>query len=70
MKILANEYEPKDIIKIIRKTTNLSQKDFASTINCSKDTLQSYELGRRNYSMEKLLEIANIHKIEITLEKK
>lgn len=33
MKINANKYEPKDIIKIIREWTNKTQKDFGQVIN-------------------------------------
>lgn len=69
MKIIANEYEPKDIIKIIREWTELSQKDFGKSVNYSEDTIQSYETGRRTYDIHTLLHIAKIHGITITLEK-
>jgi len=48
----------------------LSQKDFGKTVNCSESTIQSYELGRRNYNIQTLMHIAKVHGITITLEKK
>ena len=70
MKIIANNYEPKDIIRIIREWSGLSQKDFGKTVNCSQSTILSYELGRRNYNIQTLMHIAKVHGITITLEKK
>lgn len=69
MKLIANNYEPKDIIRIIREWSGLTQKDFAKSVNCSESTIQSYELGRRNYTFQTLMYIAKIHNIEIIIEK-
>ena len=35
MQLKANNYEPQEIIKIIREWTELTQADFAKTINRS-----------------------------------
>ncbi|MGN1301646.1 MAG: helix-turn-helix domain-containing protein [Clostridia bacterium] len=70
MKIVANDYEPKDIIKIIREWTELTQKDFGKSINRSLRGIQDYEAGRRCYNINTLLDIANKHNITITIEKK
>ena len=70
MKITANDYEPKDIIKIIREWTELTQKDFAKTINRTRDSIQKIESGKRGYSMSTLLDIAEKHNLTITIEKK
>lgn len=70
MKITANDYEPKDIIKIIREWTELTQKDFAKTINRTRDSIQKIESGKRGYSMSTLLDIAKKHNLTITIEKK
>ncbi len=70
MKIIANDYTPEQIIRIIREWTELSQKDFGKTINRSESGIQAYELGNRNYNMQTLIQIANKHGITITLEKK
>lgn len=70
MKIVANSYKPNEIIKIIREWSELNQKDFAKTINKSKDTVQSYELGRNKMSLNTFLEMAKEHNLVITIEKK
>ena len=70
MKIIANDYTPEQIIRIIREWTELSQKEFGKTINRSESGIQAYELGNRNYNMKTLIQIANKHGITITLEKK
>lgn len=70
MKIVANDYEPKDIIKIIREWTELTQKEFGKSINRSLRGIQDYEAGRRCYNINTLLDIAEKHNIKITIEKK
>lgn len=70
MKIIANNYEPNEMIKIIREWTELSQKEFGESINKSKDTIQSYELGRINMNLNTLYDIAKKHNLIITIEKK
>lgn len=70
MEIKANDYDPKDIFKFMRQATDLTQKDFAKTINKSKDWCQSNELGRTNYLFKDLLELANKNNFEIIIKKK
>lgn len=70
MKLTLNRYDTKDVIKIIREWTNLSQKEFGKSINKSERTIQDYESGRRRYNAETLKTICKVHKIEITIEKK
>lgn len=70
MKFNLNNYEPKDIIKILREWTELTQKDFGKSINKSRKTVQKYELGELNYNIVTLLKIAKTHNITITIEKK
>lgn len=70
MKMIANNYEPKDIIKIIREWTELTQKDFGKSINRSLRGIQDYESGRRCYNINTLLDIAEKHNLTITIEKK
>ncbi len=70
MKIIANNYQPKEIIKIIRDWSELTQKDFAKTINKSKDTIQSYELGRNKITLDTFMEIAKKQNLIITIERK
>ena len=70
MKIIANNYEPKYIIRIIREWTELTQKDFAESINRSRDSIQKIETGKRGYNISTLLDIARKHNLIITIEKK
>ncbi len=70
MKIKANEYEPKDIMKIIREWTELTQKEFGKSIGKAERTIQGLELGETGYSIKTLLKIAKVHNLEITIEKR
>lgn len=70
MEIKANDYEPKDILKFMRQATNLTQKEFARTINKSKDWCQSNELGRSNYLFKDLIELAHKNNFEIIIKQK
>jgi len=70
MKIIANDYSPKEIIRIIREWTELTQKEFGKSINRSEKGIQAFELGARNYDMSTLIQIANTHGLKIIIEKK
>ena len=70
MKIKANDYKANEIIKIIREWSGKTQEEFGKTINRSKNAIQLYEYGHRNYDFELLLKIAKKENITITLEKK
>ncbi len=69
MKLVANNYEANDIFKIIREWTNLTQADFAKSIDRSTRTVQDYEAGLTKYSMKMLLDIAKKYNLKITIEK-
>lgn len=69
MRVIFNEYEPKDIIRIIRDNTNLTQKEFGKMINKSERTIQDYESGRKRYYAETLKRICDVFDIKITIEK-
>ncbi len=69
MKIVANDYEAKDILKIIREWTGLTQKEFGKAIDRSERTMQNLEAGISNYSFKTLLEVAKKHNIEIVISK-
>ena len=58
MKIIANNYRANEIIKI------------GKSINKSKNAVQFYEYGQRNYDFELLLQIAKKEGLIITIEKK
>lgn len=69
MELKFNDYEPKDIIHIIREWTEKTQKDFGKSIGKSTRTIQDYEAGRRRYYVETLKQICKIYNITITIEK-
>ena len=70
MKLVANNYEAKDIMRIVREWSTLKQEEFGKTINRSRRSVQDYEAGITNYSMSMLLDIAKKQGITITMEKK
>ncbi|MFA5603465.1 MAG: helix-turn-helix transcriptional regulator [Bacilli bacterium] len=71
MKIIANNFEVKEIMKIIREWTELSQEDFAKSIGRkSRDGISSIEQGRAKVYLNELLKIAKKHNLIITIEKK
>ena len=70
MKLNFNDYEPKDIARIIREWTELSQKDFADSLHKSKRTVEAWEYGETVMNLRTFLKIAEKHNIEITLRKK
>ncbi len=69
MKIIANNYTPPEIIRIIRESTELTQKQFGKTIHRSEKGIQAFELGKRNYTVETLLQIADVHNLKVIIEK-
>ena len=70
MKIKLNDYEPKDVMRIIREWTELDRADFGDSINKSANTIKNYEIGKSNYSVLSLQKIAKKYSITITIEKK
>lgn len=70
MQLKANDYKANEIIKIIREWTELTRKDFAKTINRSPKTIEAYEYGSINVSLEMFLRICKIYDIEVIIRKK
>ena len=69
MKIIANKYETKDIIRFLREWTNKNQPEFGKSIGLSGMTIQGYERGARKYTFETLMKIAKKYGYKITIEK-
>lgn len=69
MKFLANDFEPKEICKMIREWTNLTQSEFGKTIHRSDRSVRMLESGESHLTVETLLAIAKAHGIKITVEK-
>lgn len=70
MKIIANDYNAKEIIRIIREWSELSQKEFAKRIHRTERSIQMLESGERNYTLETLIQVANEFDVTISIEKR
>ena len=70
MEIKATKYKGKDILKFIRQNSNMTQKEFAKTINKTRDWQASNEIGRSRYFIDDLIEIAKVHNLEIIIKDK
>ena len=62
MKIIANNYNAPDIMRIVREWTELSQTEFGKSIHRSLRGVQAFESGERNYSLQTFIQIANTHR--------
>lgn len=70
MKIIANNYEEKEVFKIIREWTGLTQEELAKELGYSNyHTIKQIERGVNKYTFQKLMDIAKKHNIKIILEK-
>lgn len=69
MKINANNYEAKDIVKFIREWTELNQRDFGKTINRSRDSINNIENGRNRMYLNDFLEMCKTHNVNVIIEK-
>ncbi len=69
MKLIANDYSEKDIMKILREWTNLKQDEFGKSIGLSGMTIQGYERGVRNYSFKTFMKVAKKYGYKVTIEK-
>lgn len=65
-----NDYEPNEIIRFIRQSTELTQKEFGKSIGKSERAIQNYESGRRTYNSELLKLICQKHNVEIIIKKR
>lgn len=70
MQIKANDYKPKETVKFIREWTDLTQNDFAKSINRSRKTIEGYEYGTVNVSLATFLKMCKEHNIEVIVRKK
>ena len=69
MKIIANDYPTKNIIKIMREWTELNQTEFGKTINRSRDSINNIENGRNRMYLNDFIEMCQKHDIKIIIEK-
>ncbi len=69
MKLKANKYEHKDIMKIVREWTNKTQKEFGEDVKKSNEWVKANETGKTNYYFKDLLNICKKNNIDITFSK-
>ena len=70
MKFTANDYEPKEVFRILREWTNLTQEELGKLMNKKgRAWAKNIESGRSRYYFEDILAIAKKHKIKIIFEK-
>ena len=71
MKIIANNYEPKEVFKIIREWTELTQEELGKELGYKNyHAIKQIERGVNSFTFQKLMEIAKKHNIIITIEKR
>ncbi len=70
MQFKANDYKPKEIIKLVREWSELTQNDFAESIHRSRKTIEGYEYGTINVSLATFLKMCKAHNIEVIVRKK
>lgn len=70
MKLIANRYQPKDIFRIIREWSGLTQEEFGALLDKKgRSWAKGIESGKNRFYFEDILDIANQLKIIITFEK-
>ena len=69
MKINANIYETKDILKIIREWTNKTQKEFGNDVGKTNEWVKANEAGKTNYYFKDLLDLCKKNNIDIIISK-
>lgn len=70
MNVNTDKYKPNEIIRFMREATGLTQKEFAKSLNKSKDWVRKNEYGISNYYFKDLIEIAKLYDFKITITKK
>ena len=71
MKLIANNYEPKEVFKIIREYSELTQEQFAKELGYKNyHTIKQIERGVNSFTFQTLMKIAKKHNLIITIEKK
>lgn len=70
MRIIANDYQAKDIVRIIREWTELNQKEFGITLNRSRDSINNIENGRNRMYLNDFIDMCKKHNVKITIERK
>jgi len=68
--MLANNYNPNEIIKIMRQWTELNQTEFGKKINRGRDAIAKIENDTNKISFDKVMEIIKKNNMIMIIEKK
>lgn len=69
MKIIANDYDEKDVMRFLRESTNLTQEEFGKSVGKGAMSIQGYERGVRNYSFSFFMKVIRKYGYKVTIEK-
>lgn len=69
-KIYATDYCAKDLVKLIRDWTELTQEEFGVQIGKNRKIIRNYEQGITDVKLDMLLRMAKVFGIEIVMAKK
>ena len=67
---MINDYSTEEIIKMVREWTELNQNDFGKSIGRSRDSINNFEHGRNNMTLDEFFYICRKHHIMVILERK
>ena len=70
MRVVANDFTAPEIMKFIRQWTEMTQVEFADTIDRRVGVVRSYEQGTRHYTFKTLPAIVEKNDLRMVIEKK
>ena len=70
MEFKANDYKANEVLKFMRQSTGLTQKEFAKDIQKSTNWVKANEQDINRYYFDDLLKIAKLYNIDIIIKKK
>ena len=71
MKLIANNYEPKEIFKILREWTGLTQTELAKELGYKTyHSIKQIERGVNTINFNKVIQMIKKYNILVTFEKK
>ena len=71
MKLVANEYEEKEVFKILREWTGLTQEELGNQMGKKgRSWAKGIETGKNRFFYQDLMKICNDYNIKVTFEKK
>lgn len=70
MKFHLDDYEVKDVMRILREWSDLDREQFGHSVGKSAKAIKSYENGERNYTVQLLKDIAKQYNVDIVFEKR